>query len=192
MTYFNFHTSRSNKKDRSPHMNPNAPHLPMNGVAMHGSTSQHFSSLELRCKGLTCGLYKNGCQENRSTPELTRALELIRTAVNNGDVNGTVPVIVLDATRCEQHNAATSGAVNDSQHEKGTAADIKVTGFTGAELEAIARRHTDIIRGIGRNDKRNWIHIDTRVSNTLALWCYDEHGKWCDYFEPPAAGIINA
>lgn len=151
---------------------------------MTGSTSQHFSSLELRCKGKTCGQYKNGCQENRSTPELTKALELIRLAVNNGDLNGTIPVEILDATRCEIHNAQVSGAVSDSQHTLGTAADIKVKGKSAAELEAIARRHPDLIRGIGRNGDHDWIHVDVRVSNHLALWCYRD-GKWCEYFPPP-------
>jgi len=130
-------------------------------------TSTHFSEAELRCK---CG-----CGVNLCTQALVDALEAFRSAVGK-------PVIVTSAYRCPGHNAVIGGAKN-SEHMKGQAADIKVAGLTPARLEAIAREIPGI-RGIGRDDKGGFIHIDTRAKK--AQWCYDANGQQCKYYPPSA------
>lgn len=146
-----------------------------------GATSIHFSNAELACRH--CGV--NGCGR-----ELLNALEAFRTAVG-------APVTVDDAYRCAVHNKAIGGAEN-SRHPLGEAADISVPGKTAAELEAIART-IPLIRGIGRGDVQNYIHVDVREKTgpEPAEWCYDEHGKEIAYFPPadipahwpPEAGV---
>ena len=130
------------------------------------ASSEHFSAAELAC---------SHCGANLCTPELCDALERIRAAVGK-------PVIVNSAYRCLTHNKAVGGKPN-SEHVNGLAADIRVDGVTPAELEAIARK-IPIIRGIGRADHQNYIHIDVRNTLTLAQWCYDEQGKTCSYYPP--------
>src|SRR5580698_10966022 len=83
----------------------------------------HFSERELACKH--CGL--SGC-----TDDLKRALDVFRELLNQ-------PVIVHDAYRCPQHNAAVS-LVAKSQHPEGTAADISVSGLTLQEMYDAAKR----------------------------------------------------
>ncbi len=129
-----------------------------------GATSQHFSDDELKCHH--CGV--NGC-----TQALVDALEQFRSAAG-------LPVHVNDAYRCEFHNQAVGG-VNKSQHELGTAADIAVVGMSGAALERIARL-CPLIKGIGRSDKDDYLHIDVRENP--AQWCYGADGKQCFYYPP--------
>ena len=134
-----------------------------------GATGPHFSESELACPH--CGV--NGCQQG-----LVDALESFRETAGK-------PVAVDSAYRCEQHNAQVGGA-GKSEHVEGLAADIRVEGMTAAQLEALARQNPQI-RGIGRDDHRNYIHIDVRPTPTLARWCYAEDGKWCSYYPPGEA-----
>ena len=136
-----------------------------------GATSEHFSNAELACP--CCGV--NGC-----TQALVDALEAFRAAVGQ-------PVIVDSAYRCPAHNAAIHGA-SHSEHVQGIAADIKVADKTAVELEAIAKT-IPAIHGIGRDDFRNYVHIDTRP--TSVEWCYNRAGAWVHYFPPlePSAPI---
>lgn len=89
-------------------------------------------------------------------------------------------MIVEDAYRCPEHNAQVGG-VPDSEHVRGIAADIGVAGKTAAELEAVART-IPAIKGIGRADHQNYIHIDLRESP--AQWCYGVDGRPCGYYPP--------
>lgn len=134
------------------------------------ATSEHFSTAELKCPH---------CGANLCTPELLDALERFRLAV------GSRPVKVNSAYRCMIHNAAVGGKPK-SEHMLGLAADIHVDGMTPAEMEKAART-IPIIRGIGRADHQNYIHIDVRNTLTLAQWCYDREGKTCSYFPPVTA-----
>ncbi len=133
-----------------------------------GASSEHVSDKELACPH--CGV--NGC-----LPETVDMLEKFRAA------NGNMPMRVQSAYRCQEHNKAVGG-VADSQHVMGEAADVDIVGKTAAQLEAVARTIPEI-RGIGRNDKGNWVHIDCRPAENLALWCYGD-GGWCAYYPPEA------
>lgn len=129
-----------------------------------GYESEHFSEKELRCR---CGCKKNGVTE-----ELLVALEALRRLAGK-------PVKVHSAYRCREHNRRVNGAPH-SQHLFGRAADISIQGMTAAELEAIASR-IRIIGGIGRNDHKQYLHIDVRPR--MARWCYDKQGKVCEYYK---------
>ena len=137
-----------------------------------GATSEHFSDAELQCH---CGCGVNDC-----TQALVEVLEAFRAVVGQ-------PVTVDDAYRCPAHNAAIHGA-SHSEHVQGIAADITVADKTAVELEAIAKT-IPAIHGIGRDDFRNYVHIDTRP--TSVEWCYNRAGAWVHYFPPlePSAPI---
>lgn len=114
----------------------------------------HFTERELACKH--CG--RTGCVD-----ELKQALDDLRKSVGR-------PVIVHDAFRCNEHNAAVS-LVSKSQHPLGTAADIAIPGLSLQEMYDAAK---DIpafkYGGIGVYDK-NFIHVDVRHSG-LARWAF--------------------
>src|ERR1051325_5814172 len=118
------------------------------------ATGPHFSEVELSCHH--CGI--NACQQS-----LVDALEAFRTLSGK-------PVIVTSAYRCPQHNAEAGGA-GRSEHVEGLAADIRVEGMTATQMESLARK-IPAIRGIGRNDHQQYIHVDVRPTLTLARWCY--------------------
>jgi uncharacterized protein YcbK (DUF882 family) len=130
-----------------------------------GATSEHFSNSELAC---------HHCGVNECSPELVEALEKFRTLSGQ-------PVIVNDAYRCAVHNAATANAAKASEHLMGRAADIRISGMTAAQLEAIANKIPEI-KGIGRADNQGYLHIDVREQP--ARWCYDYAGKSCSYYPP--------
>ena len=129
-----------------------------------GASGLHFPAAELACHH--CGI-------NRCTQALVDVLEAFRARVGK-------PVIVSSAYRCAPYNAQVGGA-GKSQHVEGLAADIRVAGMTAVQLEAIALRIA-AIRGIGRADFGQYIHIDLRPAPTLARWCYGSDGKWCSYY----------
>jgi len=133
-----------------------------------GAASPHFSDAELACHH--CGV--NECKQS-----LVDALEAFRAIVGKA-------VIVSSAYRCPQHNAEAGGA-DRSEHVEGLAADIRVAEMSPADMETAARR-VPAIRGIGRNDHQQYIHVDVRPTLTLARWCYSPNGKWCGYYPPLA------
>lgn len=161
-----------------------------------GASSEHFSDAELACKGNDCCGHQNHC-----TPPLVDGLELFRKFAEDlwrakyGPAAEFPGVDVHAAYRCLKHNAKTTGAVSDSQHTTGRAADISVEGLTGAELEQCALRVINFAKGgIGRDDVRNMVHVDCRP--TLARWCYykqpDGSVKWGPYEAPISAGSLLA
>lgn len=131
-----------------------------------GATSAHFSEKELACRH---------CGKNECTTELVQALEAFRVEVGNK------PVIVNDAYRCSVHNAEVGG-VPDSQHVLGQAADIMVIGMTAAQLYNAAVI-IPAIKGLGRDDHKNYIHVDVR--SNFARWCYGTNGKQIAWYDPP-------
>ena len=133
-----------------------------------GASSPHFPAAELAC---------HHCGVNRCSQALVDALEMFRALAGK-------PVIVNSAYRCAQYNSQVGGAAK-SQHVEGLAADIRVMGMTAVQLEALALRIVTI-RGIGRADHGQYIHIDLRPAPTLARWCYGSDGKWCSYYPPLA------
>ncbi len=137
------------------------------------ASSEHFSDAELACAH---------CGKNETTQALVDALEAFRAAVGK-------PVLINSAYRCPIHNAAVGGAPN-SQHMLGEAADIRVTGMTAGQLEAIART-IPAIKGIGRAPHQGYVHIDVRQSPEVVAWCYDMDGKTIPYYTTPDA-VISA
>ena len=162
---------------------------------MIGATGPHFSDAELQCKGTDCAPGgKTGCHVNGCSQKLVDALEDYRAKIATAwaakfhKPESEFPgVRVSNAFRCLKHNAGTTGAAADSQHPNGRAADLSVEGMTAAELEVIAHLVPEI-HGIGRDDKRNFIHVDVRAALPIARWCYytDEKGKtrWGAYYAP--------
>lgn len=150
--------------------------------------SEHFKDAELRCRGTDCGLTPDGertgqpCGLNLCQQELLDALEVFRAsakAVWESAQTAPFPGVVVDsAYRCRIHNSAVGGKP-DSQHLQGIAADIRVPSMIAAHLEQIARE-IPAIRGIGRADHQEYVHIDTRP--TEATWCYDAAGSTVPYF----------
>lgn len=61
--------------------------------------------------------------------ELARNLEVLRTAINK-------PITITSGYRSPKYNAKIGG-VKDSQHLRGTAADIKVSGMTPKEVALV-------------------------------------------------------
>ena len=88
--------------------------------------------------------------------ELARNLEVLRTAINK-------PITITSGYRSPEHNAKIKGA-KDSQHVKGTAADIKVKGMTPKEvaliIEGLIEQKKMKQGGIGIYP--SWVHYDHR------------------------------
>lgn len=151
-----------------------------------GATGPHFSDAELQCHGKNCSIADptKGCGVNGCQQSLVDALEAFRELVGK-------PVITNDGFRCARHNAQVGG-VGKSEHMEGLAADIRVEGLTAGELEAIARK-IPAIRGIGRADHQQYLHIDVRKALTLARWCYGIDGRVIPYYQTPeSVGPVNA
>jgi uncharacterized protein YcbK (DUF882 family) len=138
-------------------------------VSTSSYISIYFSEHELACKH--CG--KFGC-----TDELKAALDDLRKTVR-------LPVLVHDAYRCDEHNAAVS-LVNKSQHPAGTAADISIPGLTLQEMfDAAKRIPAFYYGGIGVYDK-NFIHVDVRKDAKPARWAF------VGAKEEPISTLVNA
>lgn len=111
-----------------------------------GKLSEHFSEDEFRCR--CCGKLP----ERGMNPELIERLELLRALVGR-------PLVPNSGYRCSRHNAEVGGAAN-SQHMKGTAADILAAGIGVEELARAAEKVG--FRGIGRYKRKGFVHVDVR------------------------------
>lgn len=87
--------------------------------------SKNFSLEEFKCKDGSD--IPNDALLN--IVELARNLEVLRTAINK-------PITITSGYRSPKYNAKIGG-VKDSQHLRGTAADIKVLGMTPKEVALI-------------------------------------------------------
>ena len=94
--------------------------------------------------------------------ELAKNLQVLRNVVNKS-------ISITSGYRSPEHNAKVKGA-KDSQHVKGTAADIKVAGMTPKEVALV-------IEGLIASGKMkqggigiypSWVHYDIR--GTKARW----------------------
>ncbi len=135
-----------------------------------GATSEHFSHAELAC---------HHCHVNECKQELVDALEAVRGLLPPQPNGNARPLFVNDAYRCPVHNAETPNSAKNSVHMQGLAADVRADGLTARELEAIANK-IPAIKGIGRADNQDYLHIDVR--ETPARWCYDAQGRTEAYF----------
>lgn len=127
----------------------------------------HFDSVEFdqpAGHGLSALPYPEGWVEDRLRP-LCHALEVVRAAL------GGSPVRVTSGYRSAGYNAAIGGA-RASQHMRGRAADIKVSGFSAAEIHdrilALYREQAILIGGLGSYP--TFTHLDVREGARLARW----------------------
>jgi hypothetical protein len=139
--------------------------------------SEHFTSAELACRH---------CKVNACAQDLVDALEAIGPAalavmVEEGKATdeqkaaGRLPVHLDCAYRCPAHNLAVGG-VPDSEHTRGLAADIKMSGMTTRQMyQAAVKVPAFRDGGIGVAAHQGYIHVDVR--GTHARWLYDIAGR---------------
>lgn len=104
----------------------------------------NFSRREFACR---CG-----CGSDHIRIQLVDVLQQIRDTVNR-------PVVVTSGVRCERHNRRVGGAAR-SQHLLGTAADIRVAGYTPVQIGRIADRILG--RRGGVKAYATFTHVDVR------------------------------
>lgn len=113
--------------------------------------SEHFKVKEFAQKDFRC-------DKVIVETELIDVLEDIRAHFNK-------PVIVTSGYRTPEYNAKIGG-IKNSQHTKGTAADIKVSGIQAKEVQKyLIHKYTDKY-GIGSYS--TFTHIDVRAKK--ARW----------------------
>jgi uncharacterized protein YcbK (DUF882 family) len=111
-----------------------------------GDLSPHFSKAELAC---------HHCGKLRVENRLLDALEELRGLAGK-------PVVVHDAYRCQDHNQEVGG-VTDSEHTRGTAADVDIPGLSLQEMYELALQVPDFVEGgIGVYDS-GFLHVDVRL-----------------------------
>lgn len=113
--------------------------------------SEHFKVKEFAQKDFRC-------DKIIVDTELIDALEDIRTHFNK-------PVIVTSGYRTPEYNAKIGG-VKNSQHTKGTAADIKVSSIPAREVQKYLKHKYQDKYGIGSYP--TFTHIDVRAKK--ARW----------------------
>ena len=113
--------------------------------------SEHFKVKEFAQKDFRC-------DKVIVDTELIDVLEDIRTHFNK-------PVIVTSGYRTPELNAKI-GVVKNSQHTKGTAADIKVSGIPAREVQKYLKHKYPDKYGIGSYS--TFTHIDVRAKK--ARW----------------------
>ena len=109
-----------------------------------GDLSTNFWKKEFMCH-CGCGVYK-------ANARLLALLEDIRAHFGR-------PVKITSGYRCEAHNKAIKGA-KDSQHTKGTAADIQVQDTEPMVVYQYCLKILDHAGGCGVY--KSWVHIDVR------------------------------
>lgn len=110
--------------------------------------SQHFDVREFRCK--------DGSDKVIVDDKLVTVLEKIRQHFN-------APVLITSAYRNATYNKKVGG-VSNSQHVKGTAADIVVQGHTPTEVCQYAEHLMPTYGGIGQYS--TFTHIDVRSNRS--------------------------
>jgi hypothetical protein len=118
----------------------------LNHVRTFGT--KNFRIDEFRCKCCNC------IPPQGIAPELILALEELRWSL------GKVPVRVVSGYRCPKYNAKVCGAKN-SQHLKGTAADIQVKGFKPVYVAIEAGMVEQFYKG-GIGLYNTFTHVDVR------------------------------
>ena len=107
--------------------------------------SEHFKIKEFAQKD-------GKCDKILINSELVQVLEDIREHFN-------APVIITSGYRTPEYNAKIGG-VKNSQHTKGTAADIRVKEVPASKVQQYLKRKYQDKYGIG--SYRTFTHIDTR------------------------------
>ena len=112
-----------------------------------GDLSEHFDRSEFVCS-CGCGF---GSAPGEINHRLLAALEVLREILNG-------PIRITSGLRCHIKNRAVGG-VSNSQHMRGTAADIQVTGVAPDRVQDEAERLLPD-GGVGRY--RTFTHVDVR------------------------------
>lgn len=110
-----------------------------------GDLSKHFSRAEFLCR---CG-----CGFATADVELIAVLEDLRAHFDG-------PVIINSGARCISRNRSEGGAP-DSEHLRGTAADVVVDGVSPAVVYDYLTHKYAGRYGIGKYAA--WTHIDVRL-----------------------------
>lgn len=113
--------------------------------------SEHFNEYEFECH---CGK----CILIRPPAELLEILEDVRSHFGR-------PVTIMSGYRCPTHNSNIGGATH-SQHKKGTASDIIVSGIPPNTVHSYLVNKYPNQYGIGKYSK--FTHIDVRKNK--ARW----------------------
>lgn len=115
-----------------------------------GDIATNFSRSEFACK-CGCGFDTVDC-------ELVEVLQDVRDVFN-------ATVSISSGCRCERHNRAVGGAPS-SQHTKGRAADISVSGYSSEVVYTyLVDKYKDRF-GFGKY--ATFVHVDTRLKK--ARW----------------------
>jgi peptidoglycan hydrolase-like protein with peptidoglycan-binding domain len=112
---------------------------------------QHFKRSEFKCKCGKCGGFPV-----EPDKDLVVLLEKIRNHFG-------AAVTITSGVRCKTHNANVGGA-SSSQHLKGTAADIKVSGVKPSAVAAYAETLLPNSGGVGRYS--TFTHVDVRANKS--------------------------
>jgi uncharacterized protein YcbK (DUF882 family) len=121
--------------------------------------SEHFQDHELACP--CCGVTK--------VPAKTfKMLEDLRSLI------GGRPVMINSGYRCQKHNGQVGGAKN-SQHVKGLAVDVRVTGMLPESLANYVEQIPEV-NGIGLDTLRRFVHMDCRPGPRVK-WKYGPKGE---------------
>ena len=114
--------------------------------------SDNFVSNEFDCKGSGC------CKETFIDEKLVGYLQKLRDHFGK-------PVKITSGYRCDTHNKKV-GSTSSSQHKKGKAADITVTGVPTIEVAQFLQSIG--VKGIIRYVTKNFVHLDTREKQYFA------------------------
>lgn len=112
--------------------------------------SEHFSRAEFACHH--CG----DLPEQGISQALLEGLEKLRTVI------GDKPINVSSGYRCPVRNRQVDGVPN-SDHMKGKAADIYVTGMRAYDLGLQCQ---NIFDGVGIYEEDDFVHVDMRSDGT--------------------------
>ena len=118
--------------------------LAINQNTTMGDISKHFNRAEFACG--------DGCGFSTVDAELIGVLEDVRERFDGR-------VRVTSGCRCPAHNRRVGGAA-DSEHTRGTAADIIVDGVSAAVVYDYLTNKYPGRYGIGKYT--TWTHIDVR------------------------------
>lgn len=120
--------------------------------------TKNFSLEEFKCKDGSD--MPNNVLSNIT--ELAKNLQVLRDTLNKS-------IKITSGYRSPEHNAKIKGAKN-SQHVKGTAADIKISGMTPKEVALVIERliESGKMKQGGIGIYPSWVHYDIR--GTKARW----------------------
>lgn len=118
--------------------------------------TEHFSESEFACR--CCGQLPTA----GISMALLLGLERLRARINQ-------PIYISSGYRCPSHNRAVGGVWN-SQHVRGTAADIYVDDMSVRELARICKQ---IFDSVGTYESQGFVHVDMREGGSVPgyyLW----------------------